>query len=31
MNEYGTLMEWYRQGKAEVLDEKPVTLSLHPP
>jgi hypothetical protein len=31
MNEYGALVEWYWQGKTEVLGEKPVTVPLFPP
>jgi len=30
-NEYGTLVEWYWQGKTEVLGEKPVPVPLCPP
>ena len=29
-NEYGALVEWYRQGETEVLVENPVTLPLSP-
>jgi uncharacterized membrane protein YpjA len=28
MNEYGALVEWYWQGKTEVLGEEPLPLSL---
>jgi len=31
MDEYGALVEWYWQGKTEVLGENPVTVSLCPP
>ena len=31
MNEYGTLVEWYWQGKTEVVGEKPVLVPLCPP
>jgi len=31
MNGYGALVEWYCQGKPEVLGEKPVTVPLCPP
>jgi len=27
----GVSVKWYRQGKTEVLREKPIPLSLHPP
>jgi len=30
MNEYGALVEWYWQGKAKVLGEKPNPVSLFP-
>jgi hypothetical protein len=31
MNEYGALVEWYWQGKTEVMGGKPVTVPLCPP
>jgi len=31
MNGYGALVEWYWQGKTEVLGGKPVTVPLYPP
>jgi hypothetical protein len=31
MNEYGALVEWYWQGKTELLGEKPVPVQLYPP
>jgi hypothetical protein len=31
MNEYGAMVEWYWEGKTEVLREKPVPVQLFPP